>query len=387
MNSNKEINIWELGDRINVKLDISFIDLINMKIKEKFVSKREIYKKLIKYYKIPFSVFKNRIKRGYKYFIDLEIVLGLCKLLDINLYYMQQNILAYKTKRGWNYIENPKLPIKITPLFDMLVAHHIGDGTVINPKGNRKPYFGYRQFNKKYMSLYVKKIESVFGKINMKNEYKDKTRTYFPTVLSELLFKVYNLNTRSFLSKSARIPPTLFNKNKKFLLAFLLGIIIDDGYIDSTMIVIGLHNQNLAKDQKKVCDILGYKARYTERIGKNYENCGYVNILKEGLIKLWKDYNELKKEFTEVDLGYKGEQIKANLMISQRQIKRIPGNNKLILKLLSNKNLTVNEIAREILMTRQGVRYHIHKLEKIGKIKKIGTKGENNFIYQLNKKL
>ena len=156
MNSenNKKINIWELGTRINILLNKDFIDFINQKIKENFKTKRNIHKELIKYYEIPFSTFKSRLKRGYKYYVDLEIIISLCKILKIDLYSMQKKIISYKTRRGWNYIENPKLPIEITPIFDMLIAHHIGDGTVINPKRNRLPYFGYRQFNQHYMKLY-----------------------------------------------------------------------------------------------------------------------------------------------------------------------------------------------------------------------------------------
>lgn len=68
-------------------------------------------------------------------------------------------------------------------------------------------------------------------------------------------------------------------------------------------------------------------------------------------------------------------------MIKERKIKKVKGNKRLILGLLKDRNLCVNEIAHTILMTWQGVRYHIHKLEKEGKIKIIGIKGEGNFIY------
>src|SRR3989339_316190 len=126
MNSNNNpINIWCLGTKINIKLTSSFIDLVNEKIKEKYITKRKVHKKLIGYYSVPFSVFKDRMKQSYNYFVDLEILFNLCKILDIPLDKLQTNILAYKTRGGLNYIENPKLPIKITPIFDMLIAHFI----------------------------------------------------------------------------------------------------------------------------------------------------------------------------------------------------------------------------------------------------------------------
>ena len=169
MNSNNQkINIWELGNKINIKVNKSFIDFINNKIKDEFGTKRNIHKELIKCYKTPFSTFKSKLKPSYKYFIDLEVLSNLSKILRILLTKLQESITAYKTRRGYNYIENPKLPIEITPIFDILIAHHIGDGNVINPERGRKPYFSYRQFNNKYRSLYIKKIESVFGNLKYK---------------------------------------------------------------------------------------------------------------------------------------------------------------------------------------------------------------------------
>ena len=114
MNSNNQkFNIWELGSRINIKVNKCFIDFINHKIKERCETKRNIHKELIKYYNLTFDVFKDRIKRSYKYFVDLEILYNLCRLLDIPLDQLQSNIVAYKTRRGHNYIENPNLKYKV----------------------------------------------------------------------------------------------------------------------------------------------------------------------------------------------------------------------------------------------------------------------------------
>ena len=377
----QKVNIWDLGTKINIKVTKKFLCLINNEIKKQFRTKRAVHKEIIKYYQISFLTFKSRIKPSYKFFIDLEVFLNLCKILKISLDYFQNNIIAYKSRGGVNYIDNPNLPIKISPIFDMLIAHHIGDGTVVNPKRNRKPYFGYRQFDRKYMQLYTKKMESVFGRIQNKNPYKDKTRTYSPTSVSNLFFETYGLSTRNFLSKSARIPNNILKKNSKHLLAFLLGIIIDDGHVDSTEIVIGLHNRNLTKDLQKVCDLLGYKTTYTEKTKEDGSEYGFLHILKNGLLKLWKDYSQLLVQYPEIDLGYKAEQIQQGLEISKRKIKRTPGNDKVILDLFATKSCTVNEIAKEIKMTRQGVRYHITKLLEQGKIKHVGTAGENNFVY------
>jgi DNA-binding Xre family transcriptional regulator len=365
MNS-KEINIWELGTKINIKINPLFLEIINKKIKEQFNTKRNIHKELIKHYKITFLTFKSRLKKGYKYFIDLEILLNICKLLKIPIIKLQQNIIAYKTRGGSNYIEHPKLPIKIMPLFDMLIAHHIGDGNVVNAKG-RKLYFSYRQFDTFYRNIYIKKIESIFGKLNYKNKYlnnKNTTRIYFPVVVSNLLFELYKLNINSFKSDTARIPKEILKKNWKHKLAFLIGIIIDEGHIDSNLIVIGLKNELLIKDLQKICIDLNYKSTIKPRTDGMF--CLY--ILSKDLNKFYNDYLCLLEEYPEVNLGYKGEKIKEFINRLNKPKRYIKGNKDKLLIELSKNNLTVNELSKILYMTRQGVRYLIKELVKENKI-------------------
>jgi hypothetical protein len=280
---------------------------------------------------------------------------------------MQSHIIAYKTRRGWNYIEKPILPIKITPMFDMLVAHHFGDGCLMNSHGNRKDYFAYKQFDKLYRNSYIKKIESIFGKIRYKSDYLEKSQTtqvYAPLVVSELMYTYYGLSRRSFISETARIPEQIFQKDWKSQLAFLIGIIIDEGHVDSCLIVIRLKNVNLIKDLSRLCENLDYS--HTVKIENNNYACLY--ILSSSLSKFYKDYLVLLSEYPEVDLGYKGTKIKEFIdRINKPKIYR-PGNKKIILNLLSKDYLTVNELATRLRMTRQGARYLIHNLEKEGKV-------------------
>jgi|ETNmetMinimDraft_16_1059900.scaffolds.fasta_scaffold29463_2 hypothetical protein len=378
MDYNK-IGVWNLGERTNVRLAPRFLEYLNQKIKSTCGSKRRFHKKLS--YTMPFPTFKDKMKKGYRYTINLELLLEICSRLKIPRTHLQDNIMGYKTRGGQNEITSPILPIKITPIFDMLLAHHIGDGTVINPEKGRRPYFGYRQFDKTYQQLYIRKIESVFGKINYNNNYTENestTRIYSPVACSELMFKAYGLNIRSFLSKTARIPEQVFNNSNEHGLAFLIGMIIDDGHVDSTNIVIRLKNRLLIEDLGRLCDKLGFKN--TVSLNGEY---GYVYINKDGLAKFWNDYKKLKRKFPVVFLGYKEKLLENYFKIKSRKIQRVPGNRIIILKLLSEEYLTINEIAEKILMTRQGVRYHIRKLEKEENIRKVGVKGEGNIIYGL----
>ena len=376
--NNKKINIWDLGNKINIKVNISFIDLINEKIKEKYKTKRNIHKKLIKYYNLSFCVFKDRTKRGYKHFVDLEILLGLCKLLGISLNKLQDNIIAYKTRGRYNYIENPKLPIEITPIFDMLIAHFIGDGFVINSKKGRKLYFGYRQYNKEYMGLFIKKIESTFGKIKYKSNYfRNTTQVYFPTVCSDLMFNRYNLNKDSFKSETTRIPCEILKKDKEYKLAFLIGIIIDEGNIDSSLILIRMKNTELIKDLQSLCSSLDYLT--SMRKGKEGIFCLY--IISKSILRFYSDYTNLLNKYPEINLGFKGIRIKEYIKRINKPKVYIKGNKPMILTELLYKKLTVNELAQILNMTRQGARYLIKELVKESKIevKSIGKHG--SYLY------
>jgi len=378
----KEVNIWELGLKINIKLNQSFLRKINLLIRRKFKSKEKFYNKEVKgKTNVPYGTFRNLFKYSYYntgFFAPLEVFMLCCEKLKIDKYKMQRNIVSYKTRRGWNIITNPVLPIKITPIFDMLLAHNIADGTVINPKRNRQIYFGYRQFDKDSRLAYVRKIESIFGKIEFKKKdyFEETTRPYCPAVLSQLFFRTYNLNSKSFLSKSARIPQEILEKDPDYLLSILLAFIIDEGNVDSTLIAIRLKNPELVQDLDHICKKLNYKSTI-----KSKEFYGGLYILREGMKKLFKDYKRFVIRYPEASLGKFQERIESSLRIYDRKIYKTKGNRELILKMLRSEDLTVNQIAIRIDMTRQGVRFHIHNLEKLNEIIKKEFMGEGNIVY------
>lgn len=374
-------NLWDL-ERVNIKPSMLILERINKEIFSKFKIKREAYKNIFRNNEIPWRTFKNILKKSYvrDFFVPLGIYLKIIKNLEISNQELQKNILAYKTAKGVNFIENPILPIKITPIFDMLFAHHIGDGTVINPGNERLPYFGYRQINNFYRLQYVRLLESVFGKINFKKNYLNKsTRPYCPPVLSSLFFKYYKTDKKSFLSKKARIPEKIFLRGKESLVSMLIGMIIDDGHIDSTQMTIAIKNKPLIKDLYNICLKLGYESKITKRKG-DYIEYSYLHILRKGMKKFYRDYKLLKEKYPAIDLGWKGEKIKNSFKIYSRKIYKTKGNQKIIFEILKKEKLTVNQIAERLNMTRQGVRFHIHNLIKVNKIKLL-DKTNPNWIY------
>ena len=376
-------NIWDL-ERVHIRINESFLDRINKGIHLKFGNKAKCYYSLFESNELSYSTFKNILKKSTMryFFIPLDVYLKVVDALQISRQEFQSNILAYKTAGGPNFIDSPILPIVITPVFHMLFAHNIGDGTVINPKNGRLPYFGYRQFDEFYRVAYVRKIESIFGKINYKNNnyYLKSTRPYCPPVLSSLFFKYYNVRMEDFLSTEARIPNFILNQDKEEILSILIGFIIDEGYIDSTQITIGLKNKLLIEDLGKICSVLGYNYTVSHTEKKDYIDYGYLSILRKGMKSLYLDYLLLNKKYPVIDLGWKGERILKSFKIYNRPIKKTKGNQNMIYSILQNEFLSVNQLADRISMTRQGVRYHIHNLLKQGKIKLIDD-SQLNWLY------
>jgi biotin operon repressor len=377
-------HIWDL-ERVNIKLKKEFLTKLNLLIKDKFFSKNKAYEFFFKDKEIPFATFKNVLKESTmkNSFVSLEIFLNICKKLEISEEELEKNILFYKTAGGVNFIQEPILPIKINPVFDMILAHNIGDGTVINPGNGRLPYFGYRQFDEFYRIAYVRKIEEIFGKINFKEKdyFLKSTRPYCPPVLSTLFFKYYSLNIKDFLSDTARIPEIIFENNER-MLSVLIAFIIDEGNIDSTQIVVHLKNKLLIEDLNKICGLLGYSSTISENRIESSHNYWRLNILRKGMEKLWIDYLELNKKYPLIDLGWKGEKISNSFKIYNRANYKTGGNKDSIIKLLGKESLSVNQIAERLNMTRQGARYHMHNLINEGKIKLI-NKEELNWRYKL----
>jgi predicted HTH transcriptional regulator len=139
-----------------------------------------------------------------------------------------------------------------------------------------------------------------------------------------------------------------------------------------------LKNEYLIKDLMKICKLLNYKSKIVQnRIAPNYWR---LNILREGMKRFYEDYLILNKEYVVIDLGKKGEKIKNSFKIYARKLYKVKGNEELVLEILNKEQLSVNQLAERLAMTRQGIRYHIKNLINQRKIKII-DKNELNWIY------
>jgi len=382
-NSFPTIHIYELPfkDIISVKLNKVFLLKLFSKLKQIGTSE-QIYNKIE--INKSYYTFKNYLKLSYSYFLPLDVVIELCNLAKIPLKLMEANIISYQTLKGHVCIINPVLPIKVSPIFDMLLSHLIADGNIVKFKNKNTIYSSYRQYNDEIRRLFLIKSEKVFGKFEYKSEYfKNGTKIYLPEIPTLIILYYYNLECEDILSKKARIPKMIFSKSEDFLVSILTAFIIDEGNVDSSGISIRLCNKKLVKDLQKISNILGYKPRFSES-NQLYGIYFRVDETKN----LFSKYIKLKKKFPEISMKKNEYKLKLIVDRTNKELKsEHAGSTKnKIVKLLKNKDMTIIELSRELNLTRQGVRFHTFKLVK-NKIVSIKTIGRSGSLCHLEKEI
>ena len=167
----EKIHFWEFPNNIYVNLKVNFRKKLFKDFCEKFNTDKEatqyLFKKAKKYSRINFYSFYSSI-RNYKTMnkrraIPIWIILNIVKLSKINLRTIESNIEAYGSSRGI-LVENPILPVRVTPEFDSILAHMLGDGTDRRNKSNSG---GYCQYNKDGLNNFINKLRKVFGDLEL----------------------------------------------------------------------------------------------------------------------------------------------------------------------------------------------------------------------------
>ncbi len=367
----------DLKEDISILLNDRFFSELKKKIKTKYKTRQLLYNDLKP--NITFESFRHMLDYKYQNFRPLREFLVACEKMGISNSELERNVVAYRTKKGHIIVSEPILPVKISPLFDMLVAHIMGDGCCIKPKG-KKSYFNYVQCGNELRMLFLKKAEKCFGILKYDEDYfNEKRMIYLPVVISSFLSQYYSLRPIDFDENNAEIPEKMFNHGREHLLAFLTAIIIDEGHIDSNQIEIGLYNKKLISGLNRICSILGYDSTLT--LSKR----SHLYILAEGVKKFWSDYQQLKSKYSEVSMGYKETLIEDFIMRKTkfwRTAKQNETKNQ-IMDLLSEKPRGIIELAKVLQVSRQGIKYHIKGLEKLDCVKKSGVGYAGSYIYKL----
>jgi len=261
----------------------------------------------------------------------IEIAIPLWCLLEIARLFpnekgvleeIEKNTVAYKDHECGSAIEEPRLPILVTPEFDSIVFHLLADGNW----GGYEKCAAYKQVNEKGRRNFVLKLLRVFGKFQLNQaNYEKYWQVLIPSIFVKIIRKYYDIPILP--SSEMEVPPQILQKEKEFLLAGLLAYIVDDGCVNNGIEIYG--------SNKKVMDALGEIAN-----DLSYENGGVklkavkgyrthlsdhyrLRFTHAACRKMLGDINCLKMKFLTCHLAQK--QQKLEELVSKKSKVRQPG--------------------------------------------------------------
>ncbi|MEK6860134.1 MAG: helix-turn-helix domain-containing protein [Nanoarchaeota archaeon] len=355
-----EISIKDFPDRIYIKLNDDYkkeiLDKLS-KIKLNYLSKK------LKISKTTIIEWKKRTD-----YFPLKKIKEILKIINKNnLKELNNNIIAYGTKKSNLYIKNPKIPIADSPSFREIVIHIMCDGCYNQENG----YAAYYNFPKETKKEFINELKECFGDINFKIH---QDHVHFPTAIPLILKDYLKID---FNSKKCRVPLKFFKGNRKNLSAIIRAAIIDEGTVDGSNVRIDSCNEEFLEDLKNICKKLDYKC------GKTWESKGPIfrfNILSKSI-------NLLKEDLGNLPIQNKQELIKiANENQTRNWKYKLPGEIKgEILKSLILKPMGTTNLVLKIKVLKTAIGNHLRWLSKEGIIS-FETKN-NKRIYFIKNKL
>jgi len=225
-------------------------------------------------------------------YIPLWCVIELSKIAKLELKRIEEHIIGYRSGTRGKIINNPKLPILVTPEFDSIIIHLFGDGYV----NNKIMTPSYCQKNEEDRILFIKKLTNTFG--SFEGNLQEGKVFRFPKAITRILSRYYNIS--SYMSKDAIIPFDILNKNKNHKLACILAFILDEGGIRDIISCFSI-NKNLLSQIRSLFQDCGYKCN----IIRYYNGCYCFTMKNNSVNKLYKDINKLKTLYPTCNLGTK----------------------------------------------------------------------------------
>jgi len=368
-----DIHLWDTYNSEKISVDIS--KELKDKISLLIPNKQEFARKI-----------KITPARLYDYFvyqktpIPLNILMKILKLLKISQHRIEHRIIMYKQLYVpcYNSVENPKLPLEITPYFTSIVANLYFDGSV--PKDGKGTY--YNQKNEEIMNNFVKRLEKVFGNVQhtINEDHRGVLTCRVPRIIGEICKSVYNVD--SFGTFDSKISDKIFSLPLEHKIAFVLTAIIDEGSITHDgRTFFGVSNKILCDGVKLLCKQIGLET--TEVKQKLNSNHYYFYIKsKEKLMEL---INLFNKKYPFISLNYKEKRLRYYF-----EIKKYPGlrtkkgadeRRDKIISSLKEGSKSGNQLTEELLIPPRVVRRHLKYLINANKISRI--KISNQFIFSL----
>jgi len=280
----------------------------------------------------------ERTGRIHPKFMPLWLVLKLLELNDESVEVLQRNIISYRSSGSGLIVNNPMLPIKVTPELDSVVIHLFGDGAA----GDFTP--SYTQKNRDSFNNFIKKLENCFGGFQRSIYFtQGKHQIKFPKAITDVISSYYLI--KSYRTYDSEIPEAILNrKDKEHKLACIISFIVDEAQVRDVILLYSANNRLLFHMRKLVldCDYRCSKIKFNEKA-----NSYWFGLSNKDIEKFSQDLQELSKKFPTCNLSFKDDNLK---FIIKRRARKNPKNRKItekvILSALKRDRLNATQISR-----------------------------------------
>tara|TARA_Y100000294_G_C8567013_1_gene341287 strand:+ start:2831 stop:4039 length:1209 start_codon:yes stop_codon:yes gene_type:complete len=384
-----KIHWWEFPPNIMINLELSFRKKFFGEVISHFgksldvgiflckIAKKYGYKRLDKGSKV--RTYKTSNKRNI--YVPQWTLKELTLKIGYNLYEIERYIQAYRARAGSSII-NPILPIKVTPEFDSILSHIMGDGT---EKRTKNIAASYIQYNIKGRINFYKKLLNVFGDIDPPSFTKQRKGMDVGIPKAILLIIKHHYSIKNISTYESCIPKQFLSKSNEQKLAILCSFLVDEGSIYD-LISLRMKNYGVIHSLRKMTCSLGYKC---SKINKFKDHTGdFVfgfNISNSSLNKMASDIKQLSQKYPTCDFAHK--QTDFNILASGKRTtertRYFGETKKLMLNFLKSTPKTAMELARLVNICRRTARIHIEDLKNSNKLELDYVKSKGAKVWKL----
>lgn len=263
-------------------------------------------------FKINPGTFNNYISNNKIKKLPLDLIEDLTKFTEENILCfkftfeeLQDNILSYRAHHGKTikpeFQDERKIPIKVTPEFESIIYHLMGDGHV-RAIGSGE----YTQLSKKGRVNFLNKLYNVFGYFEVTEKSFDHGKVIIPKVIISIICKYYNLNFNGFNWNTSKLPLNI-SSDRDFKIAGLAAFIIDEGHVSNRGIEIYSGNQQLLSQIRKLAvDLdLDCSELKTKKANGNTKESFRFRIRKESSREFLRMVIKLKEKYQYCGLAQK----------------------------------------------------------------------------------
>jgi len=210
---------------------------------------------------------------------------------------LQDKIVSYQAYHGKaikpEFQDERKLPIKVTPDFESIIYHLMGDGHV-RAIGSGE----YTQLSVIGRTNFLNKLYSNFGYFEVTEKSFNDGRVIIPKIVIDIICKYYNLHYSSFNWDTSKLPLNISN-NADFKIAGLSAFIVDEGYVSDRGIEIYSSNNILLSQIRNLAVDLGLNCSdlKTKKANGNTKESFRFRIRKESSKEFLKMVVNLKEKY------------------------------------------------------------------------------------------